>query len=165
MRIKYDYRTAGKDTYKRYKLEFPESSLTYEEFKEIVYTYSELFREYILETGDVAKLPFGFGYFTVVKKKVKRYKNFKDPEGNNYINLPVDWKSTREEGKKVYHFNFHTDGFKCRWFWHIKTARLPFYNTLVFKPSRETSRLLAKYLMKPNSVYIQMYRELVNKKF
>lgn len=165
MRIKYEYRTASKDTYQRFKLQFPEIDITYQQFKEIVYAYSAEFRQYILESGDVCKLPFGFGYFTVVKKKVKRYKNFLDENGKPYINLPIDWKASREEGKRVYHLNFHTDGFRCRWFWHVHSARLYQSHNLVFKPSRETSRLLAKYLNKPSSEYLQMYRELINSRF
>lgn len=165
MRPKYDYRTASKATYERFKAANPEIDISYIQFRDIVYTYTEMFRDYIIETGDVCKLPYGFGYFTVVKKKIKRYKNFLDENGKPYINLPIDWKATREEGKRVYHMNFHTDGFKCRWFWHIKSSRLNYTSNLVFKPSRDTSRLLAQTLMKPGSLNIQMYRELINNRF
>ena len=165
MRIKYDYRTASKDTYNRFKLQFPESQLTYKQFSDIVYGYTNEFRLYILESGDICKLPYGLGYFTVVKKKIKRYKNYLDPEGKPYINLSVDWKSTKKEGKKIYHMNFHTDGFKCRWFWHIGSSRFYQSSNTVFKACRKTSRLLAEYLNKPNSEYLQMYHELINNRF
>lgn len=165
MRIKYDYRTASKETYNKFKLAFPDISISYQQYRDILIAYSDFFKDYIIQTGDICKLPYGFGYFTVVKKKIKRYKNFNDPNGKPYINLPIDWKASKEEGKRVYHMNFHTDGFRCKWFWHVGSARFSFINTVVFKPSRDTSRSLAKVLNKPNSTYIQLYRELINNRF
>lgn len=163
-RVKYGYRTASKETYNKFKLKYPEIQCEFNEFVNILQSYSELFREYILETGDVAKLIWGFGYFTILKKKKNRYKrNLVDSNGNPRLNLPIDWKATKEEGKPIYNFNFHTDGYSYWWKWYKKSSRQYLSQFWYFKASRTTSRELAKYLNKPGSQYGQMYAEVQQK--
>lgn len=158
MRTKYSYRTASREVYNRFKIAYPDLNISYAEFCSIIYKYMENFREYLLETGDMGKLPRGFGYFGINKKKRKRYKGIVI-NGVEKLNLSIDWKATREEGKTVYNFNFHTDGYTYWWRWYKNTAYLGLLSCIYFKPSRDTSRLLAKYLKKPDSEYYQIYRE------
>jgi hypothetical protein len=80
-------------------------------------------------------------------------------DGKEIIIMPVDWKKTRERGKKIYHMNFHTDGYRFKWRWFVKQARFKFSKYWVFKPSRVTSRKIAEYVLKPNSDYRHIYRE------
>jgi Holliday junction resolvase len=157
-RPKYSYRTVSTEAYKSFTLAYPEIKLTYKEWSEILYEYMSQFREYLLETGDLGKLPWGFGYFGVNKKKRKRYK-VHIVNGKPAVNLAVDWKASKAEGKKIYNFNFHTDGFTYWWKWYKGTSYLALNTCIYFKASRETSRLLAKYLLKPDSEYFQIYRE------
>lgn len=126
--------------------------MTFEKWKSIIYGFNEMFRDYILETGDKIRYPLGLGEFSVNKKKTRRmYKE--------HILLPVDWIKTRQLGKKVYYFNDHTEGFRFKWYWFAKTARIKHCKYWVFKPSRVSSRELGKYLKKPNSDYQFIYRE------
>lgn len=157
-RTKYSYRTASPEAYNDFKRLNPEIQLSFKEWSEILYEYMAQFREYLLETGDIGKLPWGLGYFGVNKKKRKRYKGIL-LNGKNVINLNVDWKASKEEGKKIYNFNFHTDGFTYWWKWYKNTAYVTAPTAIYFKASRETSRLLAKYLLKPDSEYFEIYRE------
>ena len=157
MRVKVDWRSASKENYNSFCKKHPTSNLTFDEWRNIVYSYNESFKNYILETGERAKLPFGFGEFSINKKKRKRRKGIND----EYINLPVDWQKTREKGKLIYNFNYHTEGFFFGWMWFKETARLKNTKLWYFKPSRTTSRLLSHYI-KTNDKYQHLYHEWKN---
>ena len=129
--------------------------LTFDEWRNIIYSFTDAFREYILETGEKAKLPFGFGEFSINKKKRRKMKGV---DGKEFVNLPVDWKKTKEKGKIIYNFNFHTEGYFFGWMWFKDSARLKQTDLWYFKPSRTTSRLLSHYL-KTNDKYQNIYRE------
>lgn len=144
MRVKVDYRSASKDNYKRFSTENPNVKVTYNEWLEIIYTFNEEFRDYILETGDKEKLPFGLGPFAITKKKRKT--KITAPDGKEHINLPIDWKKTKEKGKVIYNFNFHTEGYFFGWLWFKKQARMKFPTLWRFKPSRVSSRMIKHYL-------------------
>lgn len=155
MRTKIDWRSASKENYNNFCKKNPSVKLTFEEWRNIIYSYTEAFRDYILETGEKAKLPFGFGEFSINKKKRKK---MKDIDGKEFVNLPIDWKKTREKGKRIYNFNFHTEGYFFGWVWFKDTARLRQSNLWYFKPSRTTSRMLSHYL-KTDDKYQNIYRE------
>lgn len=154
MRVKVDWRSASKENYNDFCKKNPTINLSFDEWRNISYTFIESFKEYILETGDKAKLPFGFGEFTINKKKRKKTKDY---EGKNYINLPIDWKKTKEKGKVIYNFNYHTEGYFFGWLWFKNTARLRNIDLWYFKPSRTTSRLLSHYL-KTDDKYQHLYQ-------
>ena len=155
-RVQIDYRTASKEVYNKFCLRYPEVKLSFVQWKEVIYTYNYFFRDYILETGDRARLPHGFGTFSISKKKSSK---FTIHNGVEYINLPIDWKKTRSAGKRIYNLNTHTDGYRYRWYWFIKDARLYQSDIWVFKPSRSSSRKIAEYINKPSSIYSQLYKQ------
>lgn len=154
-RTKIDWRSASRDNYINFCKKHPSVKLTFDEWKNIIYSFNESFKEYILETGERAKLPFGFGEFSINKKKRKK---FKDIDGKEFINLPIDWKKTKEKGKKIYNFNYHTEGFFFGWQWFKETARFRHSKLWYFKPSRTTSRLLSHYI-KTDEKYQHLYHE------
>jgi nucleoid DNA-binding protein len=154
MRNKIDWRSASKDNYKDFCKRHPGISLSFDEWRNIVYSFNENFKLYILETGEKIKMPYGFGEFTINKKKRKKTKGLND----EFINLPVDWKKTKEKGKIIYNFNFHTEGYFFGWIWDKRTSRLKQTKCWYFKPSRTTSRLLAHYI-NTNEKYKDLYRE------
>jgi nucleoid DNA-binding protein len=155
MKTKVGWRSAGRKTYDTFCLEHPSIKLSYDEWKNIIYSFNESVRDYVLETGEKVKLPFGFGEFSINKKKNKR---FKEINGEQKVVLPIDWKKTKEKGKKIYNFNHHTEGFYFGWVWFKKTSTLRFREMWYFKASRPTSRLLAHYL-KVDGKYQHLYRE------
>ena len=154
MRVKIDWRTASKENYNNFCKKHPSIKLTFDEWRNIIYSYNEHFKNYILETGEKAKLPFGFGEFSINKKKRRKKKGLND----EFVNLPIDWQKTREKGKVIYNFNYHTEGFFFGWMWFKSTARLKNTDLWYFKPSRTTSRLLSHYL-KTNEKYQHIYRQ------
>lgn len=158
MRVKVEWRSASRDNYNKFCKKFPSVKLTFNEWRNIIYLFNEYFKEYILETGKKAKLPFGFGEFSINKKKRKK---IKDKNGKEFINLPIDWKKTKEKGRLIYNFNFHTEGYFFGWVWFKRTARFRNSDLWYFKPSRTTSRLLAHYL-KTNDKYMNLYKEWIH---
>ena len=156
MRVKIDWRSASKENYNNFCKKHPSIKLSFDEWRNIVYTYNETFKEYILETGERAKLPFGFGEFSINKKKRRKMKGKDGKE--DFVNLPIDWKKTIEKGKRIYNFNFHTEGYFFGWVWFKETARFRQSNLWYFKASRNTSRLLSHYL-KTNDRYQHIYHE------
>jgi nucleoid DNA-binding protein len=156
MRTKIDWRSSSKENYNKFCKNYPSVKLTYDEWRNILYTFNELFKEYILETGEKAKLPFGFGEFSINKKKRRKLKN--NVDGKEFVNLPIDWQKTKEKGKVIYNFNYHTEGYFFGWMWFKQTARFKNSDLWYFKPSRLTSRLLSHYI-KTNDKYQNIYRE------
>lgn len=155
MRTKIDWRSSSKDNYNQFCKRHPSITLTYDEWRNIIYTYNELFKEYILETGEKAKLPYGFGDFSINKKKRRRIKL---ADGKEFVNLPIDWQKTKEKGKVIYNFNYHTEGYFFGWMWFKPSSRFKNSDLWYFKPSRLTSRLLSHYL-KTSDKYQHIYNE------
>ncbi len=155
MRTKVDWRSASKENYNNFCKKNPSVKLSFDEWRNIVYLYLDAFKEYILETGEKAKLPFGFGEFSINKKKRRKIKGV---DGKEFVNLPIDWKKTKEKGKRIYNFNFHTEGYFFGWMWFKDSARLKHTDLWYFKPSRTTSRMLSHYL-KTNDRYQHIYCE------
>lgn len=156
MRTAVQFSTARKLNYSDFRKKNPTIKISYEDWKTIIYSFSEAYKTYILETGYKARLPFGFGEFTITKKKRKKLKL--GPDGTERINLPVDWKKTKEKGKKIYNFNSHTEGYFFGWKWFRDSARLPNVRMWWFKPSRITSRIITHYL-KVDKKYQNLYSE------
>jgi nucleoid DNA-binding protein len=155
MRVKIDWRSASKENYNSFCKKHPSIKLTFDQWRNIIYSFNDAFKEYILETGERAKLPFGFGEFAINKKKRRKIKGV---DGKEFVNLPIDWKKTREKGKRIYNFNFHTEGFFFGWMWFKTTARFKHSQLWYFKPSRNTSRLLSHYI-NADDKYQHLYHE------
>jgi hypothetical protein len=85
-----------------------------------------------------------------------RSRKIKGVDGKEFVNLPVDWQKTKEKGKIIYNFNFHTEGYFFGWMWFKKSTRFKFADLWYFKPSRTTSRLLSHYI-KVNDKYQHIY--------
>ena len=154
MRVKVEWRSASKENYILFCKKYPNIKLTFVEFENIIYSFNDLFREHILETGNKEKIPMGLGEVTIIKKKRRRMVGKND----EYINLPIDWQKTKEKGKVIYNFNYHTEGFFFGWYWFKKTARFKHSNLWFFKPMRVTSRLITHFL-KIDEKYQHIYRE------
>lgn len=153
-RTKVEYRSAGKEVYNDFCIKHPSIRLTFKEWEKIIYTFNGLFRDYILDTGEVAKLPWGVGAFSISKKKPRKTKTFEDKE---YMNMPIDWQKTRKAGKYIYNFNSHTDGYRCRWYWFSQESRFENVDIWNFKACRRASRGIKEYLKRPQQ--LEVYKQ------
>lgn len=150
-RVKVQYRSASKDVYKKFKQKYPQYKIDFNTWATIIYTFNYAFRDYILETGEKTKYMYGFGDFSITKWKPEKTIIY---EGEEKVALPVDWKKTKENGgKKVFHMNFGTEGYKFKWKWFTTSGRFFMYSLWNFKPSRVSSRLLKHYLSLPDYHY------------
>ena len=154
MRVKVDWRSASRENYNSFCKLHPSIKLTFDEWRNIIYSFNDSFKNYILETGEKAKLPFGFGEFSINKKKRRKRKGLND----EFVNLPIDWQKSRENGKRIYNFNYNTEGFFFGWMWFKHSARIKNSDLWYFKASRVTSRLLSHYI-KTDEKYQHMYNE------
>ena len=158
MRTKIDWRSSSKENYNNFCKKNPTIQVTFNDWKNIIYSFNEYFKNYILETGERARLPFGFGEFSINKKKRKK---MKDKDGKEFVNLPVDWKRSKEKGKRIYNFNYHTEGYFFGWMWFKDSARIKNIDLWYFKPSRTTSRLLSHYI-NTDEKYQHLYNQWKN---
>ena len=160
---KKEYRTYSRENYDRFLKEYniKEDDLPFSKWKANLSTCNWMWIEYALRTGMKVNLPFGFGPLAVNKKMLKRFKEYTDSEGQKkkVINLRIDWKKTKELGKRVYHTNEHTDGFNFKWMWFSEEARFYLANLYVFNPGRYASRAINKYLKKPGADFKSLYME------
>lgn len=154
-RVKIDWRSSSKDNYKRFCKKYPTISPSFDQWRNVLFTFNDLIRSHILETGELVTFPYGIGAFSINKKKRRR---FITVDGREKINLPIDWKKTKEKGKVIYNMNYHTEGYFFGWMWFKKTSRLRNIDLWFFKPSRTTSRMLSHYL-KTDDKYQHLYRE------
>lgn len=154
-RPKREYRTTSRENYDRFCAENPKIKLSFGKWISIIRTCNWMYVQHILDTGDILKLPHGFGDLTIVKRKT----SIVDENGKRIARLPIDWKRTMEEGVTIYHLNFHSSGWRFKWFWQPKTSKLRQKQVWVLKPSRKASRTMAKYINK-DTYYTQLYREL-----
>ena len=143
MRKAIEFRTGSKETYKEFCIEHPEINITFGEWYEIIYMYSTLARNYIIETGKIFKFPLGIGEFAINKKKVR---SFIKQKGKEKIGLPIDWKKSKEKGKRIYIMNYHTEGYRFSWVWMKRYSKVKFSPLWKFKPHRNASRQLANVL-------------------
>ena len=63
----------------------------------------------------------------------------------------IDWKTTKECGKVVYHLNMHSDGYYYKWHWKKQHALFSNKSVYSFKPLRRYKREMEQ-LLKDNKV-------------
>lgn len=155
-RVPVEWRSASKENFALFRKKHPSMKINYNQWKKIIYGYNEMFRDYILETGSKERLIPGVGDFSILKRKKKKTKI--SSEGKEYIALPIDWKKTREKGKLIYQFNYHTEGFSFKWCWFKDLAKFRHSGLWYFRPFRVSSRLINEYIKKDNK-YQHIYNE------
>lgn len=158
---KADLRTDSQSAYERFCEANPDVKISKQKWAAVVRGFNESIIDYILETGEKVRLPWGVGALSVSKFKPRRTKIF---EGKEYINLAVDWAATKRLGKRTYHLNAHTDGNRFKWYWFRKDCMIDFSPVRFFKPCKSASHKLAAYLKGNPEKYGQMYKPM-SKKF
>lgn len=124
-----------KHFYDDYREEIEEGS-PYDVSRETFYALCEDYFKYIadllMEQAAVVQLPYRLGHLFIDKSRSK-----------DFNKLAVDWKTSKELGKKVYHLNKHTDGFKYKFTWSKQRCIVKNKGLYRFKACRENVRHLA----------------------
>lgn len=156
-RPKADFRSASKDNFKKFLLENPSVKITFKQFEEVIREINHQYVLHCLETGNPVKLPYGLGVLAINRKKSRKV--FVDNEGKRHICLAINWAETHKEGKKVYHFNDHTDGYNCTWYWMKSLSRIKLSAIWHFKIAKANSLLLRDYCFNGEQKYYLRYHE------
>lgn len=82
--------------------------IDYLTYKRILNAMCKIILKYILNRSEGFKMPYGLGFIQIGKYQPKTLTN---------KSLSVDYKSSKEYGKCIYHLNEHSDGYKYRLYW------------------------------------------------
>lgn len=85
--------------------------------------------------------------------RIKKYKPKIKLDENGKLNLnqfPIDWKKTKEVGKKVYHLNRHFDGYRIMWYWNKLNSNVRNQSVYKFKEARQYQVESGRAVLNPN---------------
>jgi len=109
-------------------------NLDYKQSRAIISRSNKIIADIIIDEIDGFKLPFGLGYLVATKFVPK--------------NPAIDWKKSKQLGKRVYFTNLHTFGYSVRTIWysfvHDCNKSNSFRNIYMFKTCESLSKRLAK---------------------
>lgn len=135
------------DMYERYIQEYSVIyKVDYSVFVKIVSEFYKQVMEEVLYNAKSFKLPFRMGRLMVVKTKVNL----------DHLNARLmDWQKAVQVGKRVYHLNEHSNGYKYYFFWNKSDCIIEnaFFYRLI--PTRANKRLLAKLIKSGDYDYFE----------
>lgn len=139
--------------YKAFCAENKDIDISYSRFKRILESFNEILRESILERSEGFKMPSALGYIQIVKYKPKSY---------TAKSLSVDYKASNDLGKRIYHLNEHSNGYKYRLFWskvpYTFENRYKYQLCLVRQNKRHLAQLIFNHKDYINIDDIQIYK-------
>lgn len=133
------------DMYRQYKKDYKDD-VDYKQFKQILDLFNNCVLDCLLESSEGFKMPFGLGYVQIVKYK---------PKSMTPKSLSVDYKSSAEYGKTIYHLNEHSDGYKYRLYWSKTPQTFPDRYRYQLQLVRQNKRRLAQLIFN-NHDYINI---------
>ena len=129
-----------KDVYAFYRNEIEGSNiydLEYSEYVDIATEFYKTIMDHILLKAGTFYMPYGLGDVYVVKAKLKL---------ENIDHKQLDWKTTNEVGKRVYHLNEHSSGYKYLFQWEKFKSRIKKLYLYRFQLTRTNKRRLAQLI-------------------
>ena len=124
------------EVYKYYKDNvIPELQVDKQTFRKICDEFNKLIIDEILINSEDVRLPYRLGTIRIKKSKMKY---------DDKNKLKIDWAASRKLGKRIYHLNDHTGGYKYRFYWTKGIVKnITAYS---FIPTRTNTRTLASIL-------------------
>jgi hypothetical protein len=129
-----------KDIYYFYANEIEGSkiyNIEYSEYVNIVTDFYKDMMDHILLRAGTFYLTFGLGKISVIKAKLKL---------ENIDHKQLDWKTTNEIGKRVYHLNEHSSGYKYLFEWNKRGSKIKKLYLYRFQLTRGNKRRLAQLI-------------------
>ena len=111
--------------------------VSYFAYKRILDEMCKVILNHILNSSDGFKMPYGLGFIQIGKYRPKSYTN---------KSLSVDYKASKEIGKRIYHLNEHSDGYKYRLHWSKVPQTFPDRYKYQLCLVRANKRKLAKLI-------------------
>ena len=120
------------DVHRFYKTQV-NNPVDYKTFRAVCNDFNKIFVGELLE-GRVKEMYNRLGKLCIVKLPT------------DYTNPKVDYKSTKELGKVVYHTNIHSEGFYARFIWIKNKMRSLKLGRYRFTPTWTNKRVLSKLM-------------------
>jgi len=116
-----------------YELFEDKTKVTKEEYMLISKVFNYILIEYIINTGEVIRLPNKLGTLSIRSTTPKK-------------NRAINFKHLKETGEKIYHKNYATEGKMVTFYWDRSTPYCIGMNTrfFKFKPTEASKSKLAK---------------------
>lgn len=109
--------------------------------------------ENVLDRSDGFKLPYGLGFIQIGKYRPKHFDS---------SSLSVDYKTSKELGKTIYHLNEHSNMYKYRLYWSKIPKTFPDRYRYQMCMVRTNKRYLAQLIFNNNDYLeindIQLYK-------
>lgn len=125
----------------------------YSTFKSILDKFNNQVLITLQDKSGGFKMPYGLGYLQIVKYKPKQLTE---------KSLSIDYKSSRELNKKIYHLNEHSGGYKYRLYWSKIPKTFPDRYKYQLQFVRQNKRRLAQLIFNKNDYIniddIQIYK-------
>ena len=125
-----------RDMYAQYHKD-NKNDVSYNTFKTILNEFNSELKNCLLESSEGFKMPFGLGYVQIVKYKPKSYTK---------KSLSIDYKSSAQYGKIIYHLNEHSNGYKYRLYWSKIPQTFPDRYKYQLQLIRQNKRHLAQLI-------------------
>lgn len=132
------------DMYKQYCKTV--EKVDYRLFHSVLEEFNKIVLDKLLNASEGFKMPFGLGYVQIVKYK---------PKTMSPKSLSIDYKASAEYGKKIYHLNEHSDGYKFRLYWSKLPQTFPDRYRYQLSLVRANKRKLAQLIFN-NQDYINI---------
>lgn len=159
--LKWDVVTNSREMFKLFKEQNPQVNIDSKQYKEIINSLNLYYLEYILDTGNIAILPYGLGKMMIQKNK-RKLRRTKDGS-SVYMSAPVNWNETKKQGKVIYHLNESTDGFAYRYHW-FKNASYMSHNMIwSMVMTTQAKKMLKNRIDCEEKDYKNLYRELASR--
>ena len=140
------------DMYKPYILNSG-LEVPYSTFKAVLDEFNRIVLEMLQKRSEGFKMPYGLGYVQIVKYK---------PKTLNSKSLSVDYKSSKDYNKRIYHLNEHSDGYKFRLYWSKLPQTFPDRYRYQLSLVRQNKRKLAQLIFNKHDYIdiddIQLYK-------
>ena len=108
-------------------------------YRKICDEFNKLLVDEILISSEEIRLPYRLGTIRIKKSKMKY---------DDKNKLKIDWAASKKLGKRIYHLNDHTGGYKYRFYWTKGIVKnITAYS---FIPTRTNTRRLASILKDKN---------------
>lgn len=124
----------------------------YSLYKRILDEMCIIILDYIFERSQGFKMPYGLGFICIGKYK----------QSMKLEKLATDYKASNQYGKRIYHLNEHSDGYKYRLFWSKIPQTFPDRYKYQLCLVRQNKRKLAQLIFNKHDYLniddIQLYK-------
>ena len=125
----------------------------YRLYKRVLDEMCKIILDHVLMRSEGFKMPYGLGFIQIGKYR---------PKNLNDQSLSVDYKSSKEYNKRIFHLNEHSDGYKYRLHWSKIPRTFPDRYKYQLQLVRQNKRKLAQLIFNKQDYIdindIQLYK-------